>query len=184
MSKFFVEIGSCDFDTLNELADYGWGGVIVEPVSKYLNSLTKKPGVRYLNVAIDSKKGTRPMFVVDESLVQQDHDFAGMTSFYNQHGNPVNEITVETITYSELIERGSIQNIDYLKIDTEGHDWEILKDVILDGHLRPKYIKVEHKHCDSTIMTEHLENHNYRVFKLEQDLFAICNLFIVAATNP
>ena len=38
----------------------------------------------------------------------------------------------------------NISQVDYLKIDTEGHDWEILKQVHMIGPLRPSVIKVEH----------------------------------------
>jgi hypothetical protein len=37
--KTFLEIGTCDFDTLNFLSDAGWRGVMVEPVKKYLNNV-------------------------------------------------------------------------------------------------------------------------------------------------
>ena len=33
--KIFVEIGVCDFDTLEPLIDNGWKGYFVEPVSKF-----------------------------------------------------------------------------------------------------------------------------------------------------
>ena len=39
--KIFVEIGVCDFDTLEPLIDNGWLGYFVEPVSKYARKLNQ-----------------------------------------------------------------------------------------------------------------------------------------------
>ena len=39
--KVFVEIGVCDFDTLEPLIDNGWLGYFVEPVSKYARKLNQ-----------------------------------------------------------------------------------------------------------------------------------------------
>ena len=35
MKKVFVEIGVCDFDTLEPLLKNGWEGYFVEPIKKY-----------------------------------------------------------------------------------------------------------------------------------------------------
>ena len=39
MSKFFIEIGTSDFDTLIPLAKGGWKGIFVEPVEYLLDNL-------------------------------------------------------------------------------------------------------------------------------------------------
>jgi FkbM family methyltransferase len=182
--RYFLEIGSCDFDTLNDFADHGWSGVIVEPIDKYLNSLDKKSSIKYYNCAIDSTSGARDMYIVSDDLVDRDHDFAGMSSFYEPHGNPHFKKQVPTKSYAQLIEDSNITAVDYLKIDTEGHDWVILQQVTLQGRLRPKYIKIEHKHCDSSLMANHLSRHGYRVFVLSQDIWAMCESLIVSSANP
>ena len=54
--KYFVEIGTCYFDTLNEtLGDAGWHGVVVEPVVKYLNMLDRYNGITYINSELDTE---------------------------------------------------------------------------------------------------------------------------------
>ena len=80
--KYFVEIGTCYFDTLNEtLGDAGWHGVVVEPVVKYLNMLDRYNGITYINSAIDDKRGSRVMDVYKEDQVEKDSDYAGMSAF-------------------------------------------------------------------------------------------------------
>lgn len=182
--RTFVEIGSCDFGTLNDFADHNWNGVIVEPIKKYLDKLPTKENVVYLNYAIDETSGSRIMNLVNEDLVSEDHDFAGMSSFHEVTNKPTYQEEVKTKTYQEMIQDSGIERIDYLKIDTEGHDWTILKNVVLDGPMRPNYIKVEHKHLDPYPMVNHLTHHGYKVFIDDTDILAISLSLISAATNP
>lgn len=171
--KSFVEIGSCDFDHLNHYAEWGWKGVIVEPVKKYLDNIPRMENVTYLNYAVDTSEGTRELYLFDEGVVSKDHDYAGMSTFYPRHD--AKPIEVKTITYSQVIGLADLQRVDYLKIDTEGHDWDILQQVIFDGPLRPVRIKVEHKHCPVDEMIDFLEKKNYTIYHLSEDLVCTCN---------
>ena len=58
--KVFVEIGVCDFDTLEPLLKNGWKGYFVEPIPQYADELS------HLNVsecAISSYNGTMEMYM-------------------------------------------------------------------------------------------------------------------------
>ena len=46
---FFIEIGVCDFDTLEPLANNGWSGIFVEPIKHYFDKLPRKENVCYEN---------------------------------------------------------------------------------------------------------------------------------------
>ena len=113
-----------------------------------------------------------------EELVDSDKDYAGMSSFYKnvqseKAGSHDRSITVPTLTYSDLISMCNITQVDYLKIDTEGHDYEILKMVDLRGPLRPKYIKIEHKHSSFDAIVGHLSTHGYHCEVWPWDIIAI-----------
>jgi hypothetical protein len=178
-SKFFVEIGSCDFGTLNPLALKGWGGLIVEPIKKYLDKLEKHPGVQYVNRAIDVRSSFRDMYVYNEDLCSRDRDFSGMSSFgeyvIDANRELLEPVRVATIPYSELMFIHEVKRIDFLKIDTEGHDWVILQMVIYEGPLRPKLIKAETKHLgeNKSAAVALLEERDYLVYQEQDDLYAI-----------
>lgn len=158
--KTFLEIGSCDFDNLNYLSDHGWGGVIVEPIKKYLDKIPQKPNVHYLNYAVDWECGVRTMYMAPEELIEQDHDYAGMSSFYNTNATLTRETIVNTITLDKVFEMCNITKLDILKIDAEGHDLEILK--MFPFHVcKPKYIRVESLHSDVTAMIGLLSSMGY-----------------------
>ena len=171
--KTFIEIGSCDFNHLNHFAENGWKGAIVEPVLKYLDKIPKVDNVSYLNYAVDTSSGRRNLYLFGDKQVAEDHDFAGMSTFY-ERDNTI-PLEVETITYEQVIEMANIDRVDYIKIDTEGHDWEILQQVIFEGPLRPTWLRVEHKHCNVDEMIDFLEKKDYTIYHLREDLVCTCN---------
>ena len=171
--KTFLEIGTCDFDTLNHLSNDGWRGVIVEPIKKYLNNIPQLPNIHYLNYAVDWECGTRTMYLADDSIVSEDHDFAGMSSFYPYSSVLTQELVVNTITFDKIYNMCNITEIDLLKIDTEGHDYEILQ-MLFRNPIKPKYIQAEIKHLNSTIgIVDLLDLHGYHSTISGDNIFAI-----------
>ena len=171
--KTFIEIGACDFGTLNGLADQGgWQGVIVEPVKKYLDRLERHQNVTYLNAAIDQAEGERELWLCSDDLCERDRDYSGMSSFHKWPAH-TQSIIVKTLTYSQLLKQCGFTRVDYLKIDTEGHDYEILKTVDFSAQVRPQLIKVEHKHCKLNNILKLLEENDYLCDVTEQDVWAI-----------
>jgi len=143
--KTFLEIGTCDFDTLNYLSDRGWRGIIVEPIKKYLDNIKRKERIHYYNAAVDWVDGTRKMYIAPDHIVNEDYDFAGMSSFYNISNVLTEEVIVPTITIKKILYDTNIVELDFLKIDTEGHDFEILQ-MVFNEKVFPKYLQAEIKH--------------------------------------
>lgn len=171
--KTFVEIGACNFGTLNDLTLKGnWQGVIVEPVSKYLDELPRRETVKYVNAAIDITNGQRELFMCSEGLCSRDRDFSGMSSFHKWPAHS-ESIMVKTMTYTELLDMCNFDQVDFLKIDTEGHDLTILQTVDFSTPRRPKLIKVEHKHCNLDKILDLLSKNDYLCDVTEQDVWAI-----------
>jgi len=175
MQKTFIEIGACDFNTLNHFADYGWRGLIVDPMKKYLDRLEKKPNIEYVAAAISDSDGEADFYEFKQEIVDMDHDFAGMSSMHpiDENMHLMNKLTVNKITYANLLLTHNIERVDYLKIDTEGHDLTILRSIDFKGSTRPKVIKIEHKHCDGNAMVNFLLANNYHVEFESQDIYAI-----------
>ena len=180
--KTFVEIGSCDFDTLNYLGDEGWRGVIVEPIKERLDNLAKLANVTYLNVACAKEFGKATIWKFKDEEIAKDYDLAGMTSFRPEvfNSKKVNETMskmekreVITMTYTNILDVAGIDRVDFLKIDTEGYDWIILQTVDFEGPRRPKFIKLEHAHIDDILAAEFLEDRGYYVDVQEKDIFAL-----------
>lgn len=87
----------------------------------------------------------------------------------------IREETVETLTVASLLARHQIEKIDLLVIDTEGHDFRILKQFAL-RRLGPALIIFEHQHLtpeEKTAVAALLRSHRYLWIETpEGDTFA------------
>tara|TARA_Y100000034_G_C6754141_1_gene335450 strand:- start:27 stop:707 length:681 start_codon:yes stop_codon:yes gene_type:complete len=167
--KFFVEIGSADFDTLLPLARNGWSGIIVEPNSFLFNNLIKYENVMYENVAIldydgktefkyydpDFLEKSDPVQLNEQMKIEKDHAFRGISTAdlscnaFNtlyRHKEHERIIEVDCITLDTLLNKYMVDRIDYLKVDAENKDYAILENY--SWRIKPTLIKVESLHWD------------------------------------
>lgn len=199
--KHFVEIGSADFNTLLPLCELGWKGVCVEPVETLAQNLkeeVKSKGypVEILNCAISDFDGDAELVEVTQFDWDDDNKWAiGVSHLSSKHDNGewcgrllenVNQIIpreykdVPCQTLNSLINylrnesvvfRGFEDVIDFMRIDTEGHEVNILK--AYDWEIKPNVIKVEHVHCDKGSLTTVLENQKYFIQEEQYDLYGL-----------
>ena len=171
--KTFLEIGSCDFNTLTHLSHHGWRGVIVEPIKKYFDNIPTEPNIDYVNAAVDWTDGTATMWTAPDEVTKRDQDFKGMSTIHNR-GNSVQSVPIEvrTISFKTLLGMTDVTHIDFLKIDTEGYDGEILKMFPWDT-LQPNLIQFESKHIELPPIIELLKSKGYHCQVESENTFAI-----------
>lgn len=161
---FFVQIGANDgvmYDPIHRFVNqYEWAGVLVEPVDIYFNQLKKNyghnPKLIFENVAISDKQETRMFYRVKQGLDFLPAWCNGLGTFHLDvlltHRWAIPNIAdyvvkqpVNCITFLSLLEAHNIDRLDLLLIDTEGHDYEIIRQINLD-QLQPKIIVYEHQY--------------------------------------
>jgi len=183
---FFVEVGSCDFDTCEQLIKNGWKGLVIEPVKFYFDKLPRYDTIIYENIAIDSKNGQSVIHYIDPKHIKDIAKWEkGISSLLSSGGplsyssnqkihrfkNPLKQV-VQTYTLNRICEKHNIKNIDFLKIDTEGHDLKVLKSIDLNN-INVKMIKLEHKHLVAADIINHLKQYNYLIYQEKDDIYAI-----------
>lgn len=183
--KFFVEIGANTFETLLPLARRGWRGICVEPVKYYFSRLERLPGVIYENVAITESEGETTLYRLPEELIKQQKfpNWAhGLASLSPKHpmivaskleDHLISEI-VPCTRLDTLLEKHGVTQIDFLKIDVEGFDFQVLQ--TMDFSIQPALIKIEHKHMppeDKKGCMELLQSHGYWLTEEFNDFYAI-----------
>ena len=153
LNKFFIEIGSADFDTLIPLAKNGWKGMIVEPVAELIDSLERVDGVIYENVAVWDKEGTTIVKYFDPKEVAEWMKGVGKITeggtilAYNRHPELNKHIKlqkVDMVRLDDLIIKHNIKEIDLLKIDIEGGEKTILMDYSFK--VAPTVLRMEIEH--------------------------------------
>ncbi len=101
-----------------------------EPCSKAFNKLineNKNSKVTANKIAMSSKTGTSEIFIFD---VCDSYNSINKRDIGYGIGKPNKTETVELETIDNYCEKNNIKKIDFLKIDTEGHELEVLKGAI------------------------------------------------------
>jgi hypothetical protein len=163
MKLDYIEIGTSDFETMVGDSD-GWG-ISIEPLSFYLDKLPIKEKNIKLNVAISSERGEEYVYFInpdDISKYNLPYWVRGCNSIKTPHPSAVkvlNELglthlykkeLIKVITWDDVIRNYNITYVDFLKLDTEGHDTIILNS-ILDSKLNILPNKI---FFESNILTE------------------------------
>ena len=139
MKYDFVEIGTSNFDTLIESADADTRGISVEPIQYYLDALPDRPGVTKLKCAVsrNNKSEILEVYYVPEHVIQEQglpdwlRGCNSIGDYHLQHHllgvkHLVIRDQVECVPIGTLFEQQDITELDYLKIDTEGSDCDIM----------------------------------------------------------
>lgn len=165
---FFVQIGSNDGVTgdpiYRHLAARDWRGVVVEPLPDIFERLKEsyrdRPHVRAINAAVTASSGRMTIFRVDGRhpddpfWADQLASFDRQTIMKHVWGVPnlsdrIKPVEVRTITWKNLISDISPPAIDFLHVDTEGHDYEVLRQIDWISPDAPTAVLFEHRHLTS-----------------------------------
>jgi FkbM family methyltransferase len=183
-----------DFIFMTSIADRvpdGVYGFSIEPIKEYLDNLNAPPTVNKLNCAISNHNSEADIFYVsiDDAFKYNLYSWVvGCASLYKVNErlwkylserklcHILKKHTTKTITIPNIIELYNINSIEYLKIDTEGQDYDIILS-ILNGN---KTISVDKIQFESYQRSEKLNiiknillNNNYVELYSGHDTFMI-----------
>lgn len=145
---FFVEFGATNGVNLSNTylleKEFGWRGILAEPARVFHRDLYKN---RNANVDIDcvwSETGLMLDFnETDIPVYSTISDFSSK-DMHSEARKDGNSYSVKTVSLEDLLQRYDAPHmIDYLSIDTEGSEYEILKAFNFDAY-RISVITCEH----------------------------------------
>jgi FkbM family methyltransferase len=146
---FFCEFGATDGLSLSNSMhlerDLGWSGICAEPARGWHEALARnRPNARIETRCVWSRSGETLEFT--ESATRE---YSTIGSFSQSDGHArkrsqAESYPVQTVALNDLLERhGAPADFDYLSMDTEGSELQILE--ALDfSRFKPKVITVEH----------------------------------------
>lgn len=182
-TKVFLEIGTCDFDTCLPLAKEGWSGYMIEGDPKYAEKMrqqTANYNVQVSNMAISDYDGYIKFHTtcMDEGWIKgigtvAANNHIGYRLLDNENLSQfIDEtITVPCSTLDTFIKESGIDHIDFMKIDTEGHEMNILGNY--SWAVKPTMVKIEHKHIDDIRMSNMLKSQGYLVWTEKEDIYGV-----------
>lgn len=183
---FFVDIGAHDGKTINNTMYFeennNWTGINVEPIKKvYNNLLVNRPNCININCAVCNNDG-KTEFICNTGYTEM---ISGIKDTFDQrhkkrllrenklHNSTTKIIEVETKKLETICDDHKISHINYLSIDVEGAEFEVIKSINFDK----VYIDVigfENNYNDKSIpIIKYLEDRNYVVIYKCLDIFMI-----------
>lgn len=146
---FFIEIGASDGIYLSNTflleTKYNWTGICVEPIPEiYSTLILNRPKSKCFDNAVYSTSN----IIVDFDIANNSELFSGISENIDCYKNIIDAnkttIQVKTISLTDLLDVNKAPKfIEYLSLDTEGSEYEILKTFNFDKYIFG-LIDVEH----------------------------------------
>lgn len=199
-SPFIMNIGAMDGEMFDEMIGYtrmyNFHGIYVEPIPYLFEKLKKNIGGNNLfeNSAISEYNGEIEMITIDQAVIDEGlvHScFYGMSAVYppkNGLGSEFDRPTVEKygkkvnvscITFNTLLTKHNIEKFDVVKIDAEGHDYQIFKQIDIKKY-RPLVVRLEWVNLteeEQTNITKTFDENNYIYEISGQDIVGLPSEF-------
>lgn len=176
MNGFFVEVGAANGKSLSNTflleKFFKWNGILSEPNPNYACEININRSAFIDNRAVFSKSGQTLSFAIASQLSTlvgfgQEDKFAKLRS-------KARTIDVETVSLNQLLQDYCApEEIDFLSVDTEGSELEILQALDWDKY-RFNFICCEHNHTSIELQLDQLfASKGYvRVLQTESDFDA------------
>lgn len=158
----FVEIGAHDgvnhSNTLFFERELGWKGVCIEPRTSAFKLLTQNRKCDCLQACITAKNEKRTFLEVEGFAAE----LSGLVDTYepghrdridleiSQNGGQYRTIEVDCINFNTLCQRYNLKTIDFMSIDTEGCELEILRNIDF-SKIKIKVIVIENNYRNPEI---------------------------------
>jgi len=141
----FIEVGTSDFNTEIQHAHPMTRGLSIEPMHTYLERLPDLPLVKKLPMAVSDRDSELQLFYVSPDDIAKhniDEWIKGCNSIQHPHPTAwhylkyfnltylMRSITVRSVTFGTLVSEHSVGSIGHLKVDTEGHDPNIIRSMV------------------------------------------------------
>jgi FkbM family methyltransferase len=143
---FYVDVGAAhpsDLSVTRHFYGLGWRGINIEPVrAKFQLFVEQRPGDTNLNCAVGLLEGPATFFEVTGNTALSTFD-AERARELEASGQHIESYPVEIRSLGSILERYAAgRTIDFLKVDTEGSEEQVLRSVDL-GTWRPKVLVIE-----------------------------------------
>lgn len=182
----FVDVGAHDGISYNNTLyfekNHNWSGVNIEPLEHTYNLLTNnRPNNINLNCAVFNEERECD-FYSNNGYTEM---LSGLTKSYdprhlnrlqkenNERGSNTNIIKVNTRRLESIFNELNIKHINYLSIDVEGAEFDVIKSINFDT-VFIDVIGFENNFEDNSIVIkEYLETKNFVICGKTQDIFMI-----------
>lgn len=161
----FIDIGAHDGMTFSNTYFFetalGWKGICFEPMPNQFEKLKKNRNCICINACVAPTNDTVPFLWVHSEFPNLDM-LSGMCQTYDPrhfarlhyelslNGGSYEIVKIPAVCLNDVLHEHAIDRVDYLSIDTEGGELEILKSINFEK-IHIAAISVENNYQDSTL---------------------------------
>ena len=135
---FFIEVGASDGIEISNTylleKEYKWKGICCEPIPKRFKELVvNRPNSICFNEAVYNESGLTVTFDIGNTFTTFSYDLlSGISEHIDIHRTHIDadksSIQVQTISLLDVLKKANAPSfIEYMSLDTEGSEFEILK---------------------------------------------------------
>lgn len=146
----YVEIGANDpeeYSISRAFYERGWSGVVVEPIQSCVDKFRRtRPRDRIVQAVCSTRVGNIPFYEIEvegqgNGLSTTDPKAAQDNV---ELGTDVREYDVQSLGMHQILE--GVEHVDFMVIDVEGAEADVISSLINDVELRPEILVVEAIH--------------------------------------
>jgi FkbM family methyltransferase len=183
----YMDIGAHDGITINNTLYFEknnkWNGYNIEPIPEVFDKLQKNRNNNInINCAVSNEDKENKDFIYNTgysemiSGLKENYDYRHFNRLYNEiekHGGKTEILKVETKKLSTLCKDYNIRYINYLSIDVEGAEFDVIKSIDFNI-VFIDVIGFENNYPDvSKQIISYLESLSYKVIHNGPDIFMI-----------
>lgn len=159
---FYCDIGAHDGQSFSNTYFFektlGWDGICFEPLPHLFKQLTECRNCIAINACVSSKEGLVPFIHADSC----DEMLSGIAATFDKrhlemvirdtraYGGSCNIIRLPSVRLDTILDEYGITIIDFLSLDTEGNELEILQTIDFDT-VKIKVLTVENNYSDESL---------------------------------
>ena len=188
---FYVDVGAHDGISINNTLYFeknnNWRGINIEPIKKVFDKLViNRPNNINLNCAVCNNDGETDFlcnigYTEMISGIKDNFDIRHLHRLQReniQYGSITEVIKVETKKLETILHDNDISHINYLSIDVEGAEFEVIKSI----HFDKVFIDVigfENNYNNVSVpIVEYLQNKGFVIIHKSLDIFMINKMSI------
>lgn len=158
---FFIDIGANDgvtFSNTYVMEQKGWKGIAIEPNPVAFEKLAKERHCHLENACIAFERGTSRF----RKISGPSEMLSGIVDTYNEkhlqridrelkdRGGDFEDIEVPALTFSDLLDKYHVKQVDFLSIDIEGGELDVISNIDFNV-IDVRVIAIENNYGDAMI---------------------------------
>jgi FkbM family methyltransferase len=189
---FYVDVGAHDGVTINNTLYFeknnNWSGINIEPIKKVFDKLvSNRPNNINLNCAVCNNDGETDFFCNTGytemiSGIKDNFDIRHLNRLQSENikmASTTEIIKINTKKLETILDENNISHINYLSIDVEGAEFEVIKSINFEK-VFIDVIGFENNYNDTSIpIVKYLENKGFIfIYNSSLDIFMINKMSI------